>query len=256
MFLLLVLPPKKRIGFFVEKPLSNSYESAEELEQYLSLNNVTAQVGFHMRHIPTFVKGRELLCKLGEISKVNVELYVTDVLSEQKGWRYDPILSGGGVLMDFAIHAFDLLYWYFGRVSKISCITRKAHSLHVEDEADVEFNFLSGSRAVLKTSWSLPGYRLPFIKVNINGSNGDLFLTDHSVHLLTKDSEIKLSIADLYQGYFLDIAGPHYSVQMLQFVDLLKSNSLKGNLKSSVYVQRLVHLAYQSAANETEIIIN
>lgn len=241
---------EKNLGVFIEKPLSNSLASAEALAKVFAEKKVSAQVGFHMRYTPTLVKGRELLAEgvIGRVGRVKSEIYVSDIFSPQNGWRYDPAISGGGVVIDFTVHLLDLLHWYFGEVISLKGEVNKIHSRLVEDEARADLIFQSGVRASLVSSWSVPGYRLPYLALHIEGENGTMLVSDHSIIVFGLNGEpvSKFCTPDLYQGYFFDLAGPSYSLQMQAFTRAVESANGTGNLKEALYAQRLVEAFYRS----------
>jgi predicted dehydrogenase len=61
-------------------------------------------------------------------------------------WRQDPVLSGGGSLMDMGGHCIDLLEMFLGPVKTVSCFTnRTVHDYASEDSAVVSLKFASGA---------------------------------------------------------------------------------------------------------------
>ncbi len=250
----------KGIHIFLEKPISNSLDKAVELYNLIKDKNVISMVGFHMRYMPAIMKGKEILDLklLGNIKNIESEIYVSDVFSEQTGWRYNPDISGGGVLIDFTIHLLDLLYWLFGEVKQVKGKMRSVYSKSVEDEVEIEIGFKNNLSARVNSSWSIPNYRLPYIRINITGENGDMVITDHytTVTMIDKNNNkntVKYSISDLYSGYYIDIAGPHYSLQMKAFADKIKNNERTNSFEQALYVQRLVDSIYKSCIQNKTI---
>jgi len=65
-------------------------------------------------------------------------------------WRQDPVVSGGGSLMDMGGHCIDLLEMFFGPVRTVSCFTNRAvHSYASEDSAVVSLQFANGALGVV-----------------------------------------------------------------------------------------------------------
>lgn len=246
---------EKNIHLFIEKPLSNSLENALILENALKGKQIAAIAGFHMRYIPTFMKGKQLLAEgiIGEVKHVDSESYVSDIFSPQKGWRYNPEMSGGGVVIDFAVHLLDLMHWYFGKVVSVDGRIKKIYSKMVEDEASAELFFENGISASITSSWSVPGYRLPYLSMNIVGEKGKMKINDHNITVFDNNDLVvkKLNMADLYTGYYFDIGGPHYSLQIQAFAKAVSLNKEAGNISEAVYAQRLVDAIYRSANRGT-----
>ena len=72
-------------------------------------------------------------------------------------WRQDPVLSGGGSLMDMGGHCIDLLEMFFGPVRAVSCFTnRTVHRYASEDSAVVNLRFANGALGVVDAFFCLP----------------------------------------------------------------------------------------------------
>jgi predicted dehydrogenase len=101
---------------YLEKPLATCVEDARRLAVDAADAGVTAVVGFHRRVHPTYQRARFLL-DAGAIGRVRGVHTVFAEPSPAEGlpaWkrRRD---SGGGVLLDLAVHHLDLLRWMLGR---------------------------------------------------------------------------------------------------------------------------------------------
>lgn len=248
----------KNIHLFIEKPLSTNLSDAQKLFDATKNNSTTNLVGFCLRYTPTFIEARKLLQQdiVGKISSVTAEMHICDVLSPQKGWRYQKKIAGGGVLLDFTVHMLDLLYWYFGQVESVKGQTFQIHSADVEDEVKVDLKFSQGITAKLLSSWSKPEHRKSFAKIIVTGSKGTLEITDQTIHLF-KNGKISQEIyyPELYKGYYIDIGGPNYSLQMADFINSIqKGKQPCTNIKTALYVQNLVDKIYQSANDNHKLI--
>ena len=171
------------VDVFIEKPLSNHLDTAMKLRTLLIMNQRVCMVGYNLRYIPTFKKAKEIIEseQLGALSTVNAYAFISDVLKTEKGWRYNPALSGGGVVIDFTVHMLDMLCWYLGDVNDLTASTRKVFSLDVEDEASISLRFKSGCEAVVESSWSKEEYRKSFFMIEIEGQKGSMKVTDQSI---------------------------------------------------------------------------
>ncbi len=136
---------------FLEKPISNTLDSVEELREVTSKNNITVQVGFQFRFHPDFLKIKELIAskKMGNV--VTVHAHWGEYLPDWHPWEdYKKSYSarkelGGGVLLTLC-HPFDYLRFLFGEIDSVSASTSKQGPLNVDVEtcADVLLNFTSG----------------------------------------------------------------------------------------------------------------
>jgi len=79
------------------------------------------------------------------------------------GWFADPRRSGGGAIVDHAVHVVDVLRWITGK--EVATIfaesSRRLHRARVEDTGLLMMTFEGGMAASLDTSWSRPARRYP-----------------------------------------------------------------------------------------------
>lgn len=247
----------KNINVFIEKPLASSASQAKELYDAVKNTDLISMTGFCMRYAPTYIQGKKIIDDgvIGEISEVKAGIYVSDVLEEHKGWRYDKKISGGGVLIDFTIHMVDLLNYYFGRIDTVKVNTTKIYSKDVEDEVSAEITFESGIKSQLDSSWSNPNYRKSYYKIEIAGSKANMTVTDQEVIIKYKDDTVeKYTNPDLYEGYYLDIGGPLFSVEMESFINAVRNKAkIETDIEHGYYIQSVIDKMYESAEKKISI---
>lgn len=249
-----------KLDFFIEKPLGVNLEEAEKIYKTVVKNRTKGMVGFSARFYSSFEKGKRAIesNKLGKILSASAENYLSDVMKKGKGWRYNKAISGGGVVIDYSIHMIDLLHWYFGEVRSLTALTKKIYSESVEDEAQAKIQFLNGLQATLNSSWSNPNYRKSYMKVEIVGEKAQLEITDQT-YIMTQDGIVveEYSYPDLYDGYFIDIGGSNFSLQMKAFYDYIANDLPVGSdVKNGLYVQKIVDAIYQSSEKKEKVIID
>ena len=242
---------------FIEKPLCLRPADAAPLLGALRAAPRVTMVGYMTRFLDTFRKAKELIDAgvLGRLQMLRSTMYVAQLFREGKGWRYDPGVSGGGVLMTQNSHLIDMLLWMFGRVDLVSAHTSQLYSASVEDHAHVFFQFASGLRGFLDASWSARHYRTPTIAIHVQGEGGTLDVSDDRVALfLTAGSHGMASgwhewrKPDLYRGVPFDIGGSHYTLQAMQFLDAVRGGApVESDVHSALDVQRVISAAYDSA---------
>ena len=108
-----------------------------------------------MKHVRELIQG-------GELGKVfAVDLVFHNAYGPDKPWFYDPVLSGGGCVMDLGVHLVDLALWAldFPRIADVSGQLR-AHGQpvdagKVEDYAAATIQMEDGTLVRLACSWRL-----------------------------------------------------------------------------------------------------
>ena len=111
---------KKNVNIFVEKPFVIKVNEGEKLMTMIEgdCDNIY-QVGYVNRYNEIFNKLKDILDNklIGKIQSFDICMF-GDIVKKNKvfleSWRSNKKISGGGCLMEFAIHGIDLLIWYFG----------------------------------------------------------------------------------------------------------------------------------------------
>jgi predicted dehydrogenase len=250
-----------KINFFMEKPISGNLDETKKLCDELKKSGIQHYVGFNRRFIDTFVKVKSLLDLkvLGQIHTVKASMYAANVFSKPKGWRSNKKISGGGVLLDFGSHVIDLLHWYFGDIRDISAKIKSIYSEDVEDEAEVEFNFVNDVKGTLNTSWSKKGYRLPEITIEINGENGQIIVNEDCIKIALKKSVPALEKQEdvIYKQAFctgvpIDIGGADYTKEDIHVISALQNQKQSAvSVFEASKIQSVIHYAYESANNNS-----
>ena len=248
---------KLGVPFFMEKPLARSVAEAKPLVQELAKHPTIHMIGFMTRFVDTFAKVKEILESdaLGEIMRVEVGIHVGQVFTKGKGWRYDPDISGGGVLLSQGSHLIDLLLWYFGKVAAVNARVTSLYSEKIEDSAHLMLEFESGLTAWVDCCWSRRFKRTVETSIEIQGGNGLIIVSDDTLEFYL-DKEVKnysagwtrQTAVDLYRGVEVDIGGPQYTREDLHFLNALKNNQLATpGIEEALRVQSTIDAAYKSA---------
>ena len=245
---------QKGISLFIEKPLSRKAQEAEMLQQIVNSQKVISMVGFNYRFLPSVLKGKELLPSIGDIKIVKAYFKSGDILSEHEGWRFNPEISGGGVLIDFGIHLVDILSWFFGDVKSVNASQEMIHSESVEDEVTSKIIFKNGILADFETSWSCPQFRKPSLKIQIDAGDRALVITEQTVEIIEGEKATIITEPDLYKGSYVDIGGIAYSLQMEAFYNsIISQEDSASNIANACCVHKIVDAMYQSAACKQEV---
>jgi predicted dehydrogenase len=97
------------------------------------------------------------------------------------GYRGTLDLDGGGVLLNQAIHGIDLLLWFAGMPTEVSCFAaRRVYAgIQGEDTASATLKFASGALGGIQASTALwPGWQR---RIEICGEHGSVSLEDDHI---------------------------------------------------------------------------
>jgi predicted dehydrogenase len=128
---------KRNINLFIEKPISNSLEKLDELDNEIKKRKLFTYVAYNLRFHPVIVN-------LKNIIKQNKKpIYFRAICSSfLPRWRskqnYNKSYSakkelGGGVILDLS-HEFDYIHWLFGDIRKLEGYCDKISSLDIDSE--------------------------------------------------------------------------------------------------------------------------
>ena len=249
---------RHNIPFMMEKPLSVGAKQAEPLISELEKRSLPNMIGYMARNIDSFREGKKIISSgaLGEIINVKGTVYVSQLFKQGKGWRYDPKVSGGGVLESQGSHLLDMLYWYFGPVKKVNADILSVYSKGIEDFAHVVIEFQNGLKGWVDSSWSVRFKRKMELRLEILGHNGSLVITDDTLDLFLdkahgeyRAGKTYLSANDLFTGVYIDIAGAKFTYQAQEFIKALQEKrQTSPSIRDGWYVQKIVDACYESAS--------
>ena len=221
---------KPDVNLFVEKPLAESVDSARLACDAAGRLRGMHMVGFQKRYSPVYQHAKQLIQSesIGDLMFFRAHSYSSDVLREGKSWRFKR--GAGGVLLDLAPHLLDLLIWFFGEAESVSAIRKNMYSKEVEDYAYASFVFKSGLTGHLDACWSVRGFRLPEISIEIYGKNGNIFLNDDMVGIEFAESSGKPEPQILYKQSFdtsvpFLLDEPEYTKEDASFLECIGTGS-------------------------------
>jgi len=100
----------------VEKPAARNVKELDTLIEAANKQGVQVRVGFNHRYHPALLKARELVDtgELGELMFIRGRYGHGGRKGYDREWRANPVLSGGGELIDQGVHLIDLSRWFLG----------------------------------------------------------------------------------------------------------------------------------------------
>ena len=150
------------INLLIEKPISDSSKSVQELIDTCQKNNIVLMTAYNLRFLPSLIKFKEQIQakKIGNIYSIRSE-----VGQYLPSWRprsdYRNSVSankklGGGVLLELS-HEIDYLNWIFGSVKWVKAHISKQSDLDidVEDSANIILGFKSTNNVELIASLNM-----------------------------------------------------------------------------------------------------
>lgn len=141
----------------VEKPGAVSVKQIDELIALAEKHRVCVHVGFNHRFHPAMRKAREIFDSgvLGELMFIRGRYGHGGRLDYEKEWRANPMLSGGGELIDQGTHLIDLASWFLGPFTQVEGhIATYFWQMQVEDNAFLSLRTARGQTAWLHVSWT------------------------------------------------------------------------------------------------------
>ncbi len=137
---------------YVEKPMALNYASAIKMMNASKETNIKMAVAHYRREHPYFKKIKQLIDgkSIGEIRFANLNFYKKILSKEQLevpgyAWRVNAAVAGGGLFHDLAPHQLDLMYYFFGKVDKVSGIAiNQSHLYNADDLVTGNILFKSG----------------------------------------------------------------------------------------------------------------
>jgi len=139
----------------VEKPVALNTNDIRELIRATIQNNVKVKVGYSLRSHQALIKAKELVDSgtIGELMFIRGRYGHGGRLGYEKEWRSNPLLSGGGELIDQGIHLIDLSRLFLGEIKKTTgTIHTYFWDMEVEDNAFINLLSLKNQTAWLHVS--------------------------------------------------------------------------------------------------------
>jgi predicted dehydrogenase len=167
----------------VEKPLCLD---AKDLDGLRALAAAKARLLFcvhNWKHSPVYRRAFEIV----GAGRVGEPRYcaLTRLRTQQAGgapWRIDPVIGGGGILIDHGWHVFYLMQWLMGDQAPLSIAARlETFPPGVVDEvADLNVSFPRGALGHIHLSWRAPVRRTSAL---LYGGEGILEIEDNAIRL-------------------------------------------------------------------------
>jgi predicted dehydrogenase len=138
---------------YLEKPLAESRESAARIVAAAERSSVRVVTGFNRRAHPTLLRARAALRVglIGRVRAIQSRFCEATEPGGEGGWRTTRA-TGGGVLLDLAIHHADLVRWLTGE-EIVAASGRLASDVSEHDSAWIHWRLEGGAEVQGFFSW-------------------------------------------------------------------------------------------------------
>jgi predicted dehydrogenase len=190
------------IHVMVEKPLAVNLEHAKKMEALAKKHHIHLLTNYETTWYPTNHKTYELVKKdtvVGAIRKIVVRdghkgPKKIGVNKEFLDWLTDPVLNGGGAVMDFGCYGANLATWLMEgekpySVTAITQQQQKVNNPDVDDEAIIILKY-DNAIAVIQASWNWPIGRKD---MEVYGLNGVVYSDNRH--------DLRIRISEGYDGF-------------------------------------------------------
>lgn len=236
----------------VEKPAARNPAELLPVMAAAERRGVKVRVGLNHRYHRAFRKAREIFESgaLGEMMFVRARYGHGGRVGYDREWRADPVLSGGGELIDQGPHLIDLARWFLGDFTVVQGLSQTCYwDMPVDDNAFMLLQTAQHKVAFLHVSCS--EWKNLF-SMEIYGRNGKLEISglggSYGLEKLTyfkmlaqmgppettsweypmADDSWEVELAEFYDDIRLDrqpAAGLHDAHEALKVVDLIYKES-------------------------------
>ena len=157
----------KGIHVMVEKPLAATFDDAKKIKILATTHSIHVLTNYETSWYETNAKAIDLLEKgtIGDLRKVIIRdghkgPKKIGVSSEFLEWLTDPVLNGGGALMDFGCYGANLMTWIMKgeKPLTVTAVTQQLQAENnpkVDDDATLILTY-ENEMALLEPSWNWP----------------------------------------------------------------------------------------------------
>ena len=190
------------IHVMVEKPLAVNLNHAKKMETLAKKHNIHLLTNYETTWYPTNHKAFNILQQdtvIGDIRKVIVRdghkgPKKIGVDAEFLEWLTDPVLNGGGAIIDFGCYGANLMTWLMEgkRPKTVTALTQQLQAENnpkVDDEAIILLDY-GDANAIIQASWNWPIGRKD---MEIYGLKGVIYADNRH--------DLRLRIGEGYDGF-------------------------------------------------------
>ena len=257
---------------FCEKPISYTYEMAKEMEAEAEKAGKLLNIGVCNR----YHKSVELLEQMnrdgafGEIYHVYCSFRCFRSIPQLGGAYTTRKLSGGGVLIDWGIHFFDLIFYVLGGV-QFKTVTCDTYAKLAKNIADYKYTDMyagpADPKGINDVEEMVSGYiRTDKASISFNGAWAqNIDHEDMFIDFMGDKGGARLTYGDTFEFFtvrdgVLQRVEPkykmrkHYEVEDEAFMEAIrKGEKTRAYISNILESQRILDLLYASAGKRAEV---
>lgn len=227
----------------VEKPMSITIEDCDLMSAAAQRAGVVLQVGHIQHYLPdkTALAGAIADGAIGDVLMVH-DFRTTDYRPGSRSpWFLDPLLAGGGAVMNIGTHSLDRVVWLGGApVSVLSARTLRRFGVAVETDATIGLQLANGVVASVTVVSDAPR---PRDEVVVVGEEGSVVADPRVGTMLRRHGRTEV----LHEPSGQDIPEA-FRLQLADFVGAVRGEPPVVSQRHSRHVVELVLAAYRSSA--------
>ncbi|MDX3659940.1 Gfo/Idh/MocA family oxidoreductase [Streptomyces sp. ID05-26A] len=188
----------------VEKPMATTVEDCSRMIEVCREAGVLLAVA-HVIHFDPVAREARALIASGEFGEPLLIAHRRSAHYEpnsRPAWFFDPVLAGGGIVLNVGTHGLDRIQWFGGgTVRRVSSVVRGRDGIDVETDSLALIELANGVTAsVVLTSRGTPYYDetdvvMPEVTLRVSASDGLLLLRDGNITTLVEASPVHLRSA-------------------------------------------------------------
>jgi len=251
----------KGISVMVEKPLATTNEQAARIAALAAQYKIKVLTNFETtwyssnQQLYTIIKNDTAL---GPVKKMVVHMghqgpKEIGCSPEFLAWLTDPVLNGGGAVMDFGCYGANLMTWLMDgkKPVAVTALTRQLKPAlypKVDDDATILLEYANGATGIIEASWNW----------SFGIKDWEVFAEKSYLHALNGNS-LQRRDRDSAKYYDLPVPQAAYTSNLVYLADVLHGKVTPGNdlssLPTNLIVVQILNAAKQSAKEGRRIIL-
>ena len=163
---------ERGLAVFCQKPLATTAAETAQVVEAARAADALLAVDFSYRWVTGMRRASELV-RAREIGEVfAADLVFHNAYGPQGEWWYDPVLSGGGCVLDLGVHLVDMALWTLEFPEVLDVTSHVWGAGLVEEYAHAHLELETGASVRVACSWNLHAGQDAVIEMTFYGDEG------------------------------------------------------------------------------------